>query len=442
MSPLGRRRLRGAGRRIFGSATRRDGALILLPQAGGRGSIQGLQRQTRIWVTRFLPVLLVAAWAWKCPAQEAPEFGPDLTAEQLLDAWLGEGSEVPPVEPARGRGKLDLRVHGGAGYKKNVAYSAVHPLDSAFSVANAELSLDRQFPEKGEIYLYAYGEQHHYFELDRSEDDQSATAEFAWVAHPGRVDTLQLTGNYYYIDQFFDASLSDIEVDSYRLREHDAGAQALTEKQLSTKWSVRLEGGYQEVMIHESNDDYSEWDVQAGADCTLDRLTLISAEFQRGFEDYHDRPKRDPLGDPLASGTIDLAEESLTLKLRRYLDRQRAWQVRLRGSVTARDDNAGGYYDYLGWRGRLQLRYERDAMSLECGFGYNYLDYDERPAQPELALDETLYRAWWIAWLRAEYAFRPPWSVFAEACYEDYDSNDPLSVYDHSWTAAGIGVAF
>ena len=390
---------------------------------------------------RFISGILFLALAWGCAAQEASEFGPDVTAEDLLGTWLGEEA-VPSIAPPQAAGDFDLLIHAGAGYKKNVLYSAVHPLDSAFSLVDGELYLGRTLPGDREIYLYGYAEQHHYFDLDRSEDDQNATAELAWVAHPGWVDMLRLAGTYYYIDQFFDSSFSDIEVDSVRLREHDAGGNAVLEKRLGAKWTVRVDGGYREAVILDSDDDYSEWSLLAGADYAPDELNLLSAEFEHALEDYHDRPKRDAFGDPLPGGAIDIDDDRLTLKLRRYLDPQRSWQLRLRGSVGARQDDAGGYYDYLGWRGRAQLRYAADPLSVECGVGYTYLDYDERPARIVAPFGDKLYRSWWIAWLRAEYMFRPPWSGFVEILFEDYDSNDPLNVYDHGWAAGGVGVAF
>ena len=393
-------------------------------------------------LSRLLPILWIAWPRPNCPAQEEPEYGPELTAEELLDSWLGEETAPPPAEPAPARSTLDLRLHGGAGYKRNVYYSAVERLDSAFSLADAELLFDRKLPGGSQISFYGYGEQHHYFELDQSQDDQNATAELAWAARPAPIDTLRIAGTYYYIDQFFDASLSDIEVDSFRLREHDAGGYALVEKHLGTKWSARLAGSYQEVLIHDSDDDYSTYGIKPAADYAPDALTLASAEYEHGFENYHDRPKRDALGNALPGDPIDIAEDSFTLRLRRYLDPRRLWQLRLRGSLTARDDDAGGYYDYLGWRGGAQLRYARDPFSIECRLAYNYLDYDDRPAQIDGAPDDTLYREWWVAGLRAEYALRSPWSGFLEVAYEDYDSNDPLGVYDHAWAAAGVGLDF
>ena len=80
---------------------------------------------------------LLAAQVGRVLAQEELDYGPDLTAEELLDSWLGDDVLADmALEPAGFAGEFDLSVHAGVGYKENVLYSAVFPVDSAFSPSN------------------------------------------------------------------------------------------------------------------------------------------------------------------------------------------------------------------------------------------------------------------------------------------------------------------
>lgn len=388
---------------------------------------------------RWLAVAVAAAVAPIHPsaAESASglNYGPDVTAEALLDQILAEPVRPTP-QPAW---HANASLYGGFGYKENVLYSALHQQNSPFSSAEFDLFLFHVGGDLQELSLYAFADQRHYFDLDRGENEQSVLAEANWTRRSPAGHAVSLQGMYAYFDQFFDASLSQADIESLRLRQHEYGGRNHLEWAAGGGWFLRAGAELTDVSVVDFDDDYWAWEGLAQIEYRLAERGEAGIAYTRGEEDYDDRLQRSAAGDRVDGSPVDIATDSLCVYGRWYWDAARRWRTQLKWTAYSRDDDGGGYYDYQSWRSRLSLRGPWAGFQWEGGLYYGETDYDVRPSQFGSEDAPLLYRTRMQAWLRAERALTRHWLGFAEVSWEDNDANDPLDVYRQSWGSAGIG---
>ena len=377
----------------------------------------------------------LVAWAAAAPAEEI-DYGADLTAEQLLDSWLAPPELVlPPPAPW----KLDLTARAGGGYKENVLFSAVREQNSAFSLAEVDAFLYRESDSPDQFYLYGFADQRHYFDLDRGDNEHLAVAEASWTRTFREPGAVNLRGTYSFIDQFFDASLSDTETDAIRLFQHDAGLRGHVEKEIAPRLTLRLGGGANRVDVRDLDDDYRRWRGLARLEYSCGPRGKAGVSLEHDRDDYAERPRRTATGEPLDGNAVAIAAETLTLYAQRNWDADRRWQTRLTLTGRWRDDDGGGYYDDRSWRASLLLRGPVAGCRWEAGLYYGDTDYDVRPAIYGAVAGPHLYRSVWRTRFRLERDLGLHASLFAEVSHEDNDSNDPLDVYTQTWAVLGAG---
>jgi hypothetical protein len=346
----------------------------------------------------------------------------------------------PPPPPVPGpRWHADTTLSAGFGYKENVLYSAVHEQDSAYSMAEADVFLFRQGADDHEAYVYAFADQRHYFELDRGDDEQSVLTEANWTLRNPAGHALTLQARYTFIDQFFDASLSDADIASLRLRQHEFGGGGCAEWALGNGWYLQAGGDACDVHVVDFDDDYRAWEGMLELGYRWHPSGEAGVTYTRGLEDYEDRQHRSATGDRIDGSPVDIETESLCLFGRWYWDAAHRWRTQLKWTAYTRDDNGGGYYDYQSWRSRLSLRGPLGGWRWEGGLYYGNTDYDVRPSRAGIVEAPLLYRNRIELWLRLERPLGEHWLGFAEVSWEDNDANDPLDVYAQTWGCAGVG---
>jgi hypothetical protein len=367
--------------------------------------------------------------------EEVPELGAEASPEQVLDWILNEPFPAEELEPRRW--DVDLSLQGGAGYKKNVLYSAVNPLDSSFSTLQADLFLVRSGAPEQDVYLYAFADQRHYFELDRADNEYTVFAEVNWGRRASLAE-VNLKGHYLYIDQFFDASVSNADILSNRLRQHEFGLDGHVERSLYRDLYLRLEGAVRDVDVLDYPDDYWAWLLGGRFEYRPGPKVAAGILYNHADEDYDERPQRAADGEPSPGTTVHIVDESLGVYARGRWGRDRRWGVD--GALTGilRTDDGGGYYDYRAWRGRLLVRGPLFGWRWESGVYYGDTDYDVRPSSFGDVTSPRLYRTWYQFRLRFDRQLTRRWGCFVEALTQENRSNNPLDVYDHQWAAAGI----
>jgi hypothetical protein len=362
----------------------------------------------------------------------------DLVADSGLPSDPELAAVLQPVPPRKW--DLDASLKAGAGYKENVLYSAYHPSDSLYSLAELDAFLMRRQTSSNQLYFYLFGQQRHFFDIDEAENEQSVVFEGNYLHQFTPTTGLELAGNYFYVDQFFDASISEVESDEFRLVQHDLSLRSAVQQSLGKNWKLWIGGGGGEVMLEDSQDDYTQWNMLGRLEYAPRRYARYGLIYRREYELYSDRIQRTAIGETIPGETVDLTTDSLRLYGFHPIDRQ--GKLHLFANLTGylRDDNGGGYYDYDRWRASLGLRGRHNRWKGDLAISYTDTQYTDRPSvfmepdSPRLARDRV------SVWAAVEYQFSDHWFAFVEGEWEDNDSNDPIDVY--SVTSAALGLGF
>lgn len=397
---------------------------------------RGARKPVTILHVAFMSILLADGLA--AFGSEDSVYDPTAPAEEILDALLEEPS--PRLHTPLWRTAFDVRL--GFGHAENVYYSPFTKEDSAFSASEGELFVFRQGRSHHYLSLYAFDSHRHHFDLQRDADEHTTIAQAGWEYRDAPVGTCSLRGTYYYFDQFFDASRSDVETDAVRLKQHDAGANSSIRYPLRPNLTAEVGSGYRYVALEHSDDDYGQWEGSASLEGrTLAGLSL-ELSYRYRLDDYEERVKRTAEGVALAGETVDIDNHELRLQGSWFWDTAHDWKTRLRVTTRVRDDDGGGYYDYNRWQGGVDTSARHGKWRADFSADFTDTNYDKQPSDALDTLSAPLHRQRWDLRLRLEREVGKQWTVFSEISWEDSDANDPLDVYDHFSGVAGVGYAF
>ena len=386
--------------------------------------------------SKWLAVALVLLAGWVAVARsEESDFAANASAEDILDALL----EIPAAQPKAPLWQAELGVRLAGGHTENVLYSPFAEQDSLFSASEAELYVFRQTESKHHLSLYAFGSHRHYFDLDEDNDEYAAVAQGGWEYRDASLGTYGLRGTYYYFDQFFDASISDVELDATRLRQHDAGARSYIRYSVFPRVTAEVGGGYKIASLEDSDDDYGQRETSTALEGRTHSGLAFALGYRYRLDDYDERVKRTAEGEVFPGDSTDLANHEARLYGSWFWDAAHNWKTRWRLTTRWRDDDGGGYYDYVNWHGGIGMAGRIGKWGVDFSVDYTDTDYDKRPSDVFDDLSSPLHRQRWDLWLRLERELSKRWRLFTEVSWEDNDANDPLDVYGHSSVVGGIG---
>lgn len=380
---------------------------------------------------------IVAAFAWSAFGATG-EYDPNASAEEILDSLLGVPRQ--PSKPSPWQSELQLRL--GGGYARNVLYSPFDEKDSGFSSGEAEFFAMRKGDSPHALHLYTYANQRHYFDLDSDNDETSAIADGGWEYRDSCRGALGLRAHYFFADQFFDTSVSDAEIESSRLTQHDFGSDAYVDRVLLPGVTARLGAGHRFVELQDSDDDYQQLEGLASLSGEIPSRVSVSLQYRYQRDDYDAREKRDAAGYALPGPPVDIQNHQVRLEGAWYWDAGHVWRTRCWVTRRCRDDDGGGYYDYESAQGGVDIRAAFGRWTANLGASYGDMEYDERLSDADDAASDRLWRRKWDTWLRVERAWLRHWTWFAEVNWEDNDANDEVDAYAHLSSMLGVGYVF
>jgi hypothetical protein len=358
-----------------------------------------------------------------------------VSAEEILDALLA--APLAPTKAPAWRTELDLRQ--GVGYAKNVLYSPFYEQNSPFSISEAELFIQRQSASMHRLSVYALGSHRHYVDVEPDDGEYNAFAQGEWEYQPNSRSSCGVDAHYQFFDQFFDASTSDVELNSTRLKQHDLGANTFARYAVLPHLTARVAGGYKAAFIDDSTDDFQQTEAETSIEGQPHSALTLALTYHYTFDDYDERPKRTGSGELIAEEVAAIASHEFGLNGTWYADATRNWRLRWRLSQRQSDDNGGGYYDYDSWQSAISLRRRIGRWSADVRGNYTDTQYDQRPSDILDPASEPLHRQRWDLGLRVERTLVRRWSLFADISWEDNDANTPMDVYNHVTSAIGVG---
>jgi len=248
----------------------------------------------------LLVLLAVAQTAWP-DEQGLPS---DVTAEDILDALLGVQPPVPVKTPTW---LAEAELRQGGGYAENILYSPFTEENRAFAVSEAELFVFRPPESTHRLSFYAFGHHRHYFDMDRRDAEYNAFARGEWEYRLAARGSFGLNANYHLFDQFFDASISELDIESDRLKQHDVGTGSFARYALWPRLTARVEGGYTKARLDDSDDDYDRWEGSLSLFGRVRSDLTLGVTYRYELNDYDHREKRTSVGEAIPGDAVDIA---------------------------------------------------------------------------------------------------------------------------------------
>ena len=359
------------------------------------------------------------------------KFGAGLWA--LLLGGVALSGENPEDEIDVGAGEWS--VSAGLGYKENVLFSEILPVDSAFNYLSVEGVMQKDFIESGAEWVSIFLlDNRNYWQVDDLPDETFGMFVSEFGKHMTVDGRLAASFQYVYLNQAFDASFDILDENRIVLTAEEPG---LYLEWASFLWQFKYtaKAGASRMYFTDSKDDYETFDWELEFDYMTNeggRLFLASNGFIR---DYTDRVARDLDGSRLEEtilGTDQRGIEGGFEQSFRVLGL--AAEVELEVDFSSRRDRHTGYYD----RDRLKYGIDWSLAGEKWDFGINVSHADSEYLS-QLADDGQLRSSKeWVWGFEMAREVGEKWGVFLRADVERSDSNETFFSYESNSVLLGM----
>lgn len=331
---------------------------------------------------------------------------PALTDAEL-DALLYGGEAAGP------RWELDGSAHVTFGHRDNVLYSAYQRDSSPFLTFYGEATLTRLAPESPwQPFLLVSGQRRVYSMAPEVEGETEVLVfgQTRWDWGRWAVGAVPA---YFFLDQVFDLSLSDLETSTLQQQVHHFELRPYLERRLGARWLARLEIGAVRDFYTDAENDATEAVARPELRWQPFKPTRLELQGTAAWRHYDTRDARSRTGLTLIDSGLNYADLGARLTWR-----QQWWggvESRLQGAGLARRDDAQGYADYDRWDTVLELSAKAWGWEATALHKLSYYDYLNQGATGQPAgetrwrslerIEGTLRRPLWASLTLVAYGF-------------------------------------
>lgn len=351
-----------------------------------------------------------------------------LEDEDALEAWLEEEFSGWDFSST---GKF------GWGYSDNVLLATVNPQTGGFLRTELELFLLKYPDEKGEFFAFLNGTDQRYFDVEGTDKDQILLIDAEWKRYLTASLTGSLEGQYIFLDQVLDLSLSEREVSRQRIQYAAYGIGGdLILSPLSSSNQFFLK-----TMV--LDEDFGE----LLGENLLGRIELVwkrpvwknatlEGELRAELRDYDARTTRDEFGRPSDGTLLKTDRNSAGIDLTQGWGSEKRFSTSLEFRYSENRDNGSGYYDYDQWA--LDLSFDGEWGGIESNFTIGMDESEFLIQRAERFSPEPRRKSDYVA----EFFFKKSiWkriSIYLLANYEESTSN----VVEDEYSAFSSSVGF
>jgi hypothetical protein len=334
-----------------------------------------------------------------------------------------------------------FEVRSGPGYKDNALLAHQGAEGSALVASGLEWTLNRVTRAPRRFNFYLALDDIRYFNVQEMDKEQTALALATWdvTLSPRWQAGLEL--RYFYLNQVMDASLTEAELGTLRVRGHAlAGRPSLRLNLAGGNW-LQIEFELARQFFDRPLDDY--WD--GGPKLTLGRRYGHQSEVSVGLgarERSYDLRRtldRDGAGGSDARDLEFLAQEASAV-WRHHWDSRRHWRTTTKAGLKRSTDNGSGYFDYTTCSVSEQVRYRGSTVEISGLGSVRYYDYPvQRVGGGNTALK---HKTLLVLNLRAEKPMKKRWRLYAEFEHERSISNELVDDYQANTVTSGVSYEF
>lgn len=353
-----------------------------------------------------------------------------------LDLGLPLLPDVPMLRPWQ----TVFTWEPSAGYKDNVALSAVRPSGSAMVRNLAEVIFWRVPANGWEMHAYLSGEDIRYLSSPVVDKEQTALGVLQVNRTLSAEWSAGLTGQYLYQNRVLDLTTSLATPTVLTVEGHGYSARGAFRRKLGDEWTWGLEPTVTRQDFGGPLDDYWE----GGAKLSLSRAYGWKSEATVSHElnqRLHDRREQASLaGFSVPGSELGFRQHRVQLQWKHHWDEPRRWRTTAKISHEWSHDNGSGYFDSRRWQAGAEARFANSQWEIRLTSRVSGTVFPHQPVSPTepraaRRTDVTLN-------LRVEKPITQSLRWFADWDLERSMSNRPATGYAVNLTQSGLMLEF
>ena len=316
----------------------------------------------------------------------------------LLIAWpsaLGQEADLSDVELQKQIAEMEKEIEGelmreysawdfsanlrlGGGYKENVTMSAFADESSGFATTGIDvIGMRLPMNDSGvEATIFGAFDDRRYFDAPSVSMEQTGLLNASLEKSLGESWLLKTDVRLIYIDEMFDASLTEDDIGTVQVVGKQASLEPALRWNLPGNTWLELKPEVSRQYFAEPLDDYLEAGgrVAAGIDYGYrSELLVYGAHIER---DYDTRSQRDEIGFYMPDTELSYDRPERGVEWTHYWDSNRRFRMRTRFSILENQDSGAGYFDYRRERLSHNWRIQIAPLSLSATIRRATYDYE------------------------------------------------------------------
>lgn len=331
----------------------------------------------------------------------------------------------------------EVTLRSAAGYKDNVALSAVSPTASPFISTGFEGILSRLSTGGPSLDLFAIFDDIRYLSAESVEKEQIGlfSAKVKQDLEGGWQGSFAF--DYVYSDQVLDVSITEADLNTLQVQSHGFSMRPGLRFDVSSRLWTEAEFGIERQIFAETLDNTWEIGPKLIVGVGYGHKSEVTLSYQSESRNYDTDPRLDDVGTAIAGPRRAFSQQEVRLTWRHYFDEARRWRSVVKGGYKWNEDNAAGYFNYTKAFGGLQLLYQAKSWQVRGEARFAAYSYSVQTVGTD-----KRYRHEAILNFRAEKQLKKFVKAFAEYEHELTDSNDVFEQYTVNIFTAGLNWIF
>jgi hypothetical protein len=401
----------------------------VISRRGGNAGRMVTTRQGKSVGWRFAPVL----WLWLVQlavSQPALDL-PDSFSRDLLSL-----PELPKVS----LWDSVFTFQSSAGYKDNVALSAIRPSGSAFVRNQAEAIVFRMPVDGLEFNAFLTGEDTRFLKSDVVDKEQGALA-YAQVKHSANeLWVTSLSGQYIYQDQVVDLTTSLATPTVLAVQSHTYAARFAVRRKFAERWWWEVEPTFSRQDFNSPLDDYWEGGPRFSIGRFYGDRSELSASFELNYRPYDHREQFTSAGAAIAGTELAFTQQRVQLAWKHRWGAQLQWDSTTKLGYESSHDNGSGYYDFRKWQASQQLRWNAAPWAVSLAGRLSHFHYPRQAIGP--ADTRAIERMDFSLNLHTERALSKRVKWILDFDFDRSLANQPANGYSVKLFHSGVSIEF
>ena len=329
----------------------------------------------------------------------------------------------------------------GGGYKENVTMSAFSEESSEFSMVGFDfIGVRLPMDDNGfEIAIFGAFDDRRYFDVPSVDFEQTGLLNTSLEKSLGDSWKMKTDVRYIYIDEMFDASLTEDELGTVQVVGRQVGLEPVFQWNFIGNTWFEFKPEISRQYFAEPLDDYLEigGSVSAGIDYGFrSKFSIYQAKVRRT---YDTRSQRDEVGFYIPNSDLIYDRPEKGVEWTHYLNSDRSVRMRTRFSIMDNEDNGSGYFGYRRERLSHNWRFQFSKFSFSATLRKALYNYDFQRSADFTSLRHRADRSVDVS---VQYEYSENLSIKLEFEQESIQSNVPQDEYRYRVYSVGLDWGF